>query len=1145
MENKKTPVSKDPKGGLCITYDFQNSDTAALRSVQQLEFKTSLLEVVEELRIRRVVESRYEEQISNLVVEKQELEWQKESLQHQCNALSSQHEEAMAVLKKQFQTRVNAVEEEKGKFQLTAESKEREINGLKEELKILQVSKYSLEKKLNELEQRVQLQTVAKDNQLSQLSEVEKRFAAISRQCGLVKQAHEKLGQNVEEATRLNKKLMMANKNQENVIHDLKQELEKVTADLIRSKVTSQCKLGEENIHLTAQQQTLQELKRKLQMETELNKRLSKSAFTVQEEKQEVLKLLQQTQQLLQRQELALHRTEKELKVSGEKYQILESDNELLREKAKEDEDKFQILERENEKSTAQWKKEEARLNEENQLIKSEFESCKEDHAERQEIYNKLSAQNVQQQQKIQILQNNLEHFEQHTAQKPPGQQTCVKEALIVNDNKVKETGMHNTIEEKIKDEFIKREFKNQEISNYITNSNVLPPDTAKPAAEMPEKTTDNGALFVNERQYTSVSTVNINVGEPSDIQQDEIRNTCYDAESASAKLKSQCTSVYLAEVPVKGGKMLPDSADALGVCSADIGQQTDSITHKFDGGKSEAVYDTNDKTKTTQCDKGVFINEPPRTEARAIPGTDEILARKVNANEVRQDTNQTQHQSVSDIVFQPVTHENKNERQSSLQQDEHRSQANTLMEGNCTSSNIVECNQFHKSCSKSDVSSTKLPTDQCNQCVPPFAACKINRSVYVDTKPQSGILVEIRDLGSMEHEEYITTEISSNAPRNLRTDDQQKEPHDLETVISNCEAIEDLQATMSIEKPLGNLKKLHGNLAQINDYLSVTSSHSLNFITKVDHSMVLVPNSQSMEKANGSANDSEATVEIQQAAVSKMDLHAEIPEASGSSKITENEFKPIIIGTSVNPIATITLDHRNTTSTSETESVSNKAATSQSGWTFCGLPILDSGKGKDMLNKAPASLPMSLPRDKLEAPVINRRFPSAFTFPREVGEISLKSSNAEDSPTAKRFNDTFNTSSVALYPKRNSNVEWNATARTFSDFLEPPEQEKPCSSSSECFKIPYSPISMKYQGQFAESASITCSQSSAIKLPEVSMPDTQELLFEEECDSQYSTIKGQISKIERFLSLDRLKHTRKRKADDSIAESIIKVTPI
>ncbi|XP_072448715.1 coiled-coil domain-containing protein 73-like isoform X2 [Chiloscyllium punctatum] len=135
-------------------------------------------------------------------------------------------------------------------------------------------------------------------------------------------------------------------------------ELEKVTANLIRSKITSQCKLGEENIHVTEQQQQLEELKKKLQMKTELNKRISRDVLTFQEGKKEVLKLLNQTQQLLQRQELALDRTEKELKVYGEKHQILERDNELLRQKAKGNEDRFQILERENEKSTARWKKE-------------------------------------------------------------------------------------------------------------------------------------------------------------------------------------------------------------------------------------------------------------------------------------------------------------------------------------------------------------------------------------------------------------------------------------------------------------------------------------------------------------------------------------------------------------------------------------------------------------------------------------------------------------------------------------------------------------------------------------------------------------------------------------------------------------------
>ncbi|GCC34388.1 hypothetical protein chiPu_0012861 [Chiloscyllium punctatum] len=970
MDIKTNLVSNDSKSELCTTYNFQNSDTAGLRSVQQLEFKTSLLEAVEELRFRRAAESRYEDQIRNLVVEKQELEWQKESLQHQCNVLSSQHEEAMAVLKKQFQTRINAVEEEKGKFQISMESKERELRGLKEELKGLQ-------------EQKVQLQTVAKDNQLSQLSEVEKRFAAISRQCGLVRQAHEKLEQNVDEATRLNKKLITVNKHQENMIHNLKQELEKVTANLIRSKITSQCKLGEENIHVTEQQQQLEELKKKLQMVSykfkiqssfipklelsrykctlfhndfllKLNKRISRDVLTFQEGKKEVLKLLNQTQQLLQRQELALDRTEKELKVYGEKHQILERDNELLRQKAKGNEDRFQILERENEKSTARWKKE-----------------------------------------------NNLKHFEQHSEQEIAGEQTCVSEALMVNDNKIKQAGMHSTIKEKIKDESSERDDINQEISihsedgmintdNIVTNSNIWSPDTVKTAAEMPEKETDNGAMFVNERQYTIVSTLTINAAEPNDIRQGETGNSCNEAELASAKINLQCTSVCLAEVPSKGGKKLPDSADALGVCSADIGQQTDSITHKVDGGRTEAVYDMNEKMKTTQCDKGVFINESPRTEAKAAACTTEIITKEGDANEVREDTIQSQ-QSSFDLVAHPVLDETKNEQKSSLQQQHEHSQANILMEENCANDNIVELCQFHKPCSKSDVSPIKLPTDHC---IPSIASCKINSSVDVDSKPQSDISVKVGNLESNNYEEDIIKEISSNAQNNfVSTDDHQKEPHNLETMISDSEANQDIQVIVSNAEALGNQKQLLGNFTQSDDCLIMTSIHSPNFICKADHSMVLAPISQSTEETNGIANGFESTAESQQTAATKMDLHAEELETRGTSKITENKLKPSFISASINLVATIALDHKNKTSTSDIKCTSTKAP-SQSGWKLCEFPFLDSGKEKDMLNKAATSLSVSLLRDKLEAPDVSRRIPSAFTFPKQIGEISLRNSS-------------------------------------------------------------------------------------------------------------------------------------------------------
>lgn len=45
-------------------------------------------------------------------------------------------------------------------------------------------------------EQKLALQSRSKDTHLNQLGEVEKRFSALSRQCAMVKQGHEKLEQN-------------------------------------------------------------------------------------------------------------------------------------------------------------------------------------------------------------------------------------------------------------------------------------------------------------------------------------------------------------------------------------------------------------------------------------------------------------------------------------------------------------------------------------------------------------------------------------------------------------------------------------------------------------------------------------------------------------------------------------------------------------------------------------------------------------------------------------------------------------------------------------------------------------------------------------------------------------------------------------
>ncbi|XP_021257606.1 coiled-coil domain-containing protein 73 isoform X6 [Numida meleagris] len=263
------------------------SPTETLLSIRLLDFKTSLLEAIEELRIRRETEINYEDQLSKIVVEKQELEWQKETLQHQTDTLQQQNKEAMAAFKKQLQARMFAVEEEKGKYQLAVEIKEKEIDGLKETLKELQISKYALQKKLNEMDQKLQMHLTAREEHHKKLNEVERCYATIACQFGIVKGVHGKLEHSVQEAIQLNKKLTSVNERQETEISHLKEELKKVTTDLIRSKVTSQYRVGEENINLAAKEKQFQELQQKIRMETAVSKRVQEENTNIKEEKLE------------------------------------------------------------------------------------------------------------------------------------------------------------------------------------------------------------------------------------------------------------------------------------------------------------------------------------------------------------------------------------------------------------------------------------------------------------------------------------------------------------------------------------------------------------------------------------------------------------------------------------------------------------------------------------------------------------------------------------------------------------------------------------------------------------------------------------------------------------------------------------------
>uniref|UniRef100_A0AAV2KYY7 Coiled-coil domain-containing protein 73 n=1 Tax=Knipowitschia caucasica TaxID=637954 RepID=A0AAV2KYY7_KNICA len=378
---------------LCLPQSEENV------SLQLLEFKAHLLELIEELHIRRDAEERFEEQRNKIVLEKQELEWEKKSLQHQIESEKNHYAESLSKANKQ------------NKYQVNSEQKDKDIQNLKEELKSLQLTKYNLEKKSSELEQKLTLQSRSKDSRLNQLSDVEKRFSALSRQCSMVKQAHGKLEQNVDEAMKLNKKLISTNETQLVTIASLNKEVEELRSKLVKTKMTSV--ISEKRTdHPSIKEQTVNQLQLRLNMECEMNRKYKNENKVLQAEKQEVLTSLQIAHQLLSKQTQTMSRLELDLEAQRKQYQSLEQDHKAMREKEKTAEDQIKQLMEECTVSKSSWDKEKADFLEQMKKEKQELTSVKEAFEELRQNHTELSSKAEEQAQLISELTINVKELD-------------------------------------------------------------------------------------------------------------------------------------------------------------------------------------------------------------------------------------------------------------------------------------------------------------------------------------------------------------------------------------------------------------------------------------------------------------------------------------------------------------------------------------------------------------------------------------------------------------------------------------------------------------------------------------------------------------------------------------------------------------
>ncbi|NWH65103.1 CCD73 protein, partial [Geococcyx californianus] len=472
-------------------------------------------------------------------------------------------------------------------------------------------------------DQKLQMHLSVKEEHHKKLNEVERCYATIACQFGIVKGVHGKLEHSVQEAIQVNKKLTSVNKRQETEISNLKEELKKVTTDLIRSKVTSQYRVGEENINLAAKEQQFQELQQKIRMETAIGKKFQEENTRIKEEKLEILSSLQCVQEQLQRITQMNLRMQSELNTLKEEYQTLERDNELQREKAKENEEKFLNLQNEHEKALRTWKKDEENMRREIDTIKNELNSLKgvQRHLESyhppqgnkhsEQVENLQSGQEHSKDSEIQVIQKENEYM-----------QSIIREDCHFGHDE--KTEVKTTTDNSLSTEELKIEQKNtltltdlQVLENSVKDEiNVASPYEEKQREAPPRNT-----LCTDTDLITQGQTSEIHVTECKEAENlGATRRMLLEETNADLEQTLRDRTEPLASCHTPTREDFLGTADTVGVYKKNASQETNSSKQEVCSTRDESICTEADKqSNTTQHKRNILTPEAPETEPEVV----------------------------------------------------------------------------------------------------------------------------------------------------------------------------------------------------------------------------------------------------------------------------------------------------------------------------------------------------------------------------------------------------------------------------------------------------------------------------------------------------------------------------------------------
>ncbi|XP_052832384.1 coiled-coil domain-containing protein 73 isoform X1 [Octopus bimaculoides] len=224
----------------CQALHAPEEKTAIFNTSNYLNLQHTLLEIVEELKVRRKNDNEYEERMQDLRKTNLELSKNYNIEQKNNSNCIEQCQKRIQEAYNEYEQKILLNGENMEKFRLLYLSKEDEITALKEEIKNLQLENFGYQKQIKDQEQKIELQLMIADHHVKQMSQVESKFISINTHIQALGLSQKSLKENVQNSCQLQQKLERVNKHVRCQWKQCNADLASLQQEILQMKICAQ-----------------------------------------------------------------------------------------------------------------------------------------------------------------------------------------------------------------------------------------------------------------------------------------------------------------------------------------------------------------------------------------------------------------------------------------------------------------------------------------------------------------------------------------------------------------------------------------------------------------------------------------------------------------------------------------------------------------------------------------------------------------------------------------------------------------------------------------------------------------------------------------------------------------------------------------